>query len=321
MRKACAGANSSGSMNKPSAESAGPQASAPASSSDVAPWGRRIHGPTLPGQGVCCARQSPLTQSEIEEISGIIARARRNRCLAPEFPEHLKTRHWDSVMAVIEAVNEQLDWPSAGWKIGAASEEIQRAEKVPGPCPGQIAREGVFPSPARLPGGLFIRYRCAECEFAFRMGIGLNSRKDPYSDEEVADAVESLHSAIEIGDCVFEDWYGLSGYFGGSMDNGGAGAFVPGAPIRDWRHIDLANARIDLYLNGQYRKSGYGRASMGNPLTSLTWMVNWLSKRGKGLEAGAYISTGTCTGHFFTAPGDQLLADFGQIGKVSAFFE
>ena len=47
------------------------------------------------------------------------------------------------------------------------------------------------------------------------------------------------------------------------MDNGGAAAFVPGAPIRDWRGLDLANARIDLSLNGQYRKSGYGRAAMG----------------------------------------------------------
>ena len=297
------------------------QADGPFSSSEIAPWGRRIHGPTLPGQGIRCARESPLTPSEIEEISDIIVRARRGHCLADGYPEHLKTRNWNSVMAVIDAVNEKLAWPSAGWKIGAASEEIRRVEKVPGPCPGQIARKGVVPSPASLPESLFIRYRCSECEFAFRMRAGLPPRKDAYSEEEVADAVESLHPAIEIGDCVFEDWYGSSGYFGGSMDNGGAAAFVPGAPIHDWRKIDLANVRIDLYLNGQYRKSGYGRVAMGNPLTSLTWMVNWLSEGGKGLEAGAYVSTGTCTGHFFTAPGDQLIADFGAIGKVSAFFE
>lgn len=54
------------------------------------------------------------------------------------------------------------------------------------------------------------------------------------------------------------------------MDNGGAAAFVHGEPIRDWQQFELSNARIDLYLNGQYIKSGYGRAAMGNPLTSLT---------------------------------------------------
>lgn len=308
-------------VNKSSIENTTAKAGTAASSSEISPWGRRIHGTTLPGQGIRCARESPLTQSEIEEITSIIVHARRSHCVAAEYPDHLKTRNWDSIMAVLDAVNEQLAWPSAGWKIGAASEEIQRVEKVPSPCPGQIARKGVFPSPARLPASLFIRYRCAECEFAFRMGIDLSSRKVPYAEEEVADAVDSLHPAIEIGDCVFEDWYGASGYFGSAMDNGGAAAFVPGAPIRDWRHIDLANAKIDLYLNGHYRKSGYGRAAMGNPLTSLTWMVNWLSERGKSLEAGAYVSTGTCTGHFFAAPDDQLVADFGDVGKVSAFFE
>ena len=48
------------------------------------------------------------------------------------------------------------------------------------------------------------------------------------------------------------------------FDNGGAAAFVYGAPIRDWRKLDLPNAKIDLYLNGAYIKSGYGRAAMGH---------------------------------------------------------
>lgn len=289
--------------------------------SEVAAWGRRIHGPTLPGKGISCTRQTPLSPGELEEITAIIVAARRDHRMAPAYPDHLKTRNWESVMTVIEKVNDQLAWPSAGWKIGAASDEIRRAEKVPGPCPGQIAVKGVYPSPARLPDSLFIGYRCSECEFAFRMAAGLPPRGRPYTEDEVAGAVEALHPALEIGDCVFEDWYGSSGYFGGSMDNGGAAAFVPGAPVTNWRQMDLANARIDLYLNGAYQKSGFGRASMGNPLTSLTWMANWLNDRGKGLLAGEFISTGTCTGHFFAARGDRLDVDFGDIGRVSAVYE
>jgi len=74
-------------------------------------------------------------------------------------------------------------------------------------------------------------------------------------------------------------------------------------------------------MNGQYRKSGWGRAAMGNPLTSLTWMVNWLSASGRSLGAGEFVSTGTCTGHFFAAPGDHLEADFGEIGRVVVDYE
>jgi 2-keto-4-pentenoate hydratase len=291
------------------------------SSSEIAAWGRRIHGPTLPGKGVSCLRETPLSHAELEEITGIIVEARLNHRLAPDYPDHLKTRNWDSVMAVIMAVNNRLAWPAVGWKVGAASEEIRRVEKVPGPCPGQIALKGLYQSPARLPDRCFIRYRCSECEFAFRMGADLPARKTPYTESEVADAVESLHPALEIGDCVFEDWYGSSGYFGGSMDNGGAAAFVPGAPIYNWRHLDLPNAKIDLYLNGQYQKSGYGRVAMGHPLTSLTWMVNWLRERGLDLHAGEYVSTGTCTGHFFAARGDRLDVYYGEIGMVSVVYD
>jgi 2-keto-4-pentenoate hydratase len=179
----------------------------------------------------------------------------------------------------------------------------------------------VYPSLAHLPSNIFIRYRCSECEFAFRLARDLPPRPEAYSEDEVADAVEALYPAVEIGDTVFEDWYGASGYQGSSMDNGGAAAFVHGAPVYNWRGMDLPNARIDLSMNGQYVKSGYGRAAMGNPLTSLTWMANWLRIRNDALHAGEFVSTGTCTGHFFAAPGDRLDVDFGEIGKVVVMYD
>ena len=283
-------------------------------------WGRRIHGPTLPGQGIRCQRETALTPAEAEEVVQIIASARREH-RTTVLPERLRTRHWDTILNTMERINAELAWPSAGWKIGAAAEDVRRAEGVPGPAPGQLSRDGIYPSPARLPSRLFIRYRCSECEFAFRLGADLPTRPTPYTEAEVAEAVAALMPALEIGDTVFEDWYGASGYQGSSLDNGGAAAFVYGAPIRDWRGLDLPNAKIDLYMNGAYIKSGYGRAAMGNPLTSLTWMANWLRERGRGLHAGEFVSTGTCTGHFFAAPGDKLDVDFGEIGQVSVVYE
>src|SRR5260221_5272729 len=286
----------------------------------ITTWGRRIHGPTLPGQGIRCLRQTPLTPAEMDEVVQIIASARREH-RTTFLPERLRTRHWDSILNTMERINAELAWPSAGWKIGAAAEDVRRAEGVPGPAPGQLSRDGIYPSPARLPSKLFIRYRCSECEFAFKLNADLPARPAPYTEAEVAAAVEALMPALEIGDTVFEDWYGASGYQGSSLDNGGAAAFVYGAPIHDWRKLDLPNAKIDLYMNGTYIKSGYGRAAMGNPLTSLTWMANWLRERGRGLHAGEFVSTGTCTGHFFAAPGDQLDVDFGPIGKVNVNYE
>src|ERR1043165_2823131 len=99
---------------------------------DITLWGRRIHGPTLPGQGIRCSRQTPLSPAELEEVASIIAQGRIERH-SVTLPDRLKTRNWDSIMAVMDRLNEKLAWPPAGWKVGAAAVEIQRAEGVPGP--------------------------------------------------------------------------------------------------------------------------------------------------------------------------------------------
>ena len=46
---------------------------------EIAAWGRRIHGPTLPGTGTRCVRDTPLTPDEMEEVVTIVAAARAGR--------------------------------------------------------------------------------------------------------------------------------------------------------------------------------------------------------------------------------------------------
>jgi 2-keto-4-pentenoate hydratase len=120
---------------------------------------------------------------------------------------------------------------------------------------------------------------------------------------------------------VFADWYGASGYFGSCLDNGGGAALVCGDEVADWAQLDLPNTRLSLFLNGSHLNDGFGRAAMGHPLTSLTWLVNWLGERRRGLAAGEIISTGTCTGHCFVAAGDEVSLRVEGIGVVAARFE
>jgi 2-keto-4-pentenoate hydratase len=228
----------------------------------------------------------------------------------------LQTRDWDTITRVILAVDARRGLPSVGWKIGAASGTVRRAEGVPYPAPGRLYAGTVFDSGATLPPELFINHRNNECEFAFFMGQDLSPRSEPYDEPEVSRAIESLALAIEIGDTVFPDWYGASAYLGSSLDNGGGAALVRSAPIGDWHDLDLAHARIDLYLNDTWVKAGTGKEAMGHPLTSLTWLVNWLSNQCITLRAGEIVSTGTCTGHCFAARGDRVRAVFDGIGET-----
>lgn len=281
--------------------------------------GRPIYGPTPPGGARVWPRTSDLSHNELASVVDIIATARRARTSAV-LPDGLRSRSWQSVADTVLALDEALGWDGAGWKVGAAGKEVQSAEGVPGPSPGRLFRRGLVSSGDVVPAELFVNYRECECEFAFRMAADFPPRGDPYSEEDVAAGTGNLVPVIEVGDSVFEDWYAASGYFGPCYDNGGGAALIMGEDVTEWRHLDLSTASIDLSVNGHYIKSGTGAAAMGTPLTSLTWLVNWLRERDRYLYAGDLVSTGTCTGHCFVAPGDEVVADFGALGLVTARF-
>jgi 2-keto-4-pentenoate hydratase len=217
-------------------------------------------------------------------------------------------------------LEHRLGWEPGGWKVGAASQEVRRAENIPSPSPGRIYRRSIFQSPATIGPEYFVNYRLCECEFAFELSQDFPVRDEPYSEDEVRSGLGALMPVIEIGDSVFEDWYSISGYFGGMYDNGGGAALTTGRRRTDWAALDLPNANIDLYVNDNYIKSGLGVEAMGHPVTSLTWMINWVRERGRPVQAGEIVSTGTCTAHCFAAPGDRVSADFGDLGLVEVTF-
>jgi 2-keto-4-pentenoate hydratase len=224
------------------------------------------------------------------------------------------------VEEVLLELEARLGWPGAGWKVGAAAEDVRRAEGVPAPLPGRLFQRSVFQSGAAIGPEFFVNYRLCECELAFELARPFPPRAQPYTEAEVAAGIATMFPAIEIGDSVFEDWYAASGYFGTCLDNGGGAAFVEGPRTAHWRDSNLPEAVVDLSVNGTYLKSGVGRLAMGHPVTSLTWLVNWLRERGRGTLAGEVVSTGTLTGHCFVAPGDVVRADFGPLGHVEARF-
>ncbi|MBA3236568.1 MAG: hypothetical protein H0T59_11375 [Chloroflexi bacterium] len=232
----------------------------------------------------------------------------------------MRSRSWASVERVVLELEGRLPWPGAGWKVGAAAEDVRRAEGVPAPLPGRLFRRSVFNSGAVIGPEFFVNYRLCECELAFELARPFPPRVLPYTEAEVSHGIAALIPAIEIGDSVFEDWYAASGYFGSCIDNGGGAAFVRGPRTTSWCDADLPDAVVDLFVNGHFLKSGIGNLAMGHPVTSLTWLVNWLRERGRGTVTGEVVSTGTLTGHCFVAPGDTVRADFGPLGNVEARF-
>ena len=232
------------------------------------------------------------------------------------------TRDWPSVVQVVLQLDDRLGRAPAGWKIGAASEEIRRAEGLPGPSPGRIYLDTVFTEPGRPSRSAL--HQLPQRRVRVRVPPGRRDSpcaSEPYTEEEVAAHIECLMPTLEIGDMVFEDWYGASGYFGSCLDNGGGAALVCGPRSSTGASSTCRTRGSRSRSTGTFVKEGFGRAAMGHPLTSLTWLVNWAISNGRRIADGEIISTGTCTGHCFVAPGDEVALEVGGLGVVEALFE
>ena len=220
-----------------------------------------------------------------------------------------------AIQAAIEKYSRQ---PLFGWKIAATSEAGQKHINVDGPMAGRILGETLIPDggTASMAGN---EMRVAEPEFAFRMHVDLPPRPTHYTQQQVLDAVDTLHPAIEIPDSRFADFVS-AGAAQIIADNACAHLFVLGPPATaDWRALDLVEERPVITLRGQ-QFTGHGRNVLGDPLIALTWLANELRQLGVTLKAGQIVTTGTCHPPLPIQAGDRVECDFGLLGKVSVGF-
>jgi len=205
-----------------------------------------------------------------------------------------------------------------GWKIAATSVSGQQHINVTGPLAGRIMSDTVIADggTASMKGN---EMRVGEPEFAFRMRVDLPARSAPYSLQQVLDAVDTLHPAIEIPDSRFADFLS-AGEAQLIADNACAHLFVLGpATTADWRAMDLVEERPVVTMRGE-KFVGHGKNVLGDPRVALAWLANELRQLGINLKAGRVVTTGTCHPPLPIKAGDHFAADFGALGKVSVGF-
>jgi 2-keto-4-pentenoate hydratase len=205
----------------------------------------------------------------------------------------------------------------AGWKIAATSAAGQKHIGVDGPLAGPLLANRVLTDNSIVPldGNIMM---VAEAEFAFKFARALPKRANPYTQEEVLDAVGSLHPAIEVPDSRYNDFVKV-GAPQLIADTACADWFVLGAPTTaDWRSRDLVAHAVTAYRNGEHVATGSGANVLGDPRIALTWLVNELRTYADGIAASQFVTTGTCVVPVPIHRGDTFRADFGDFGTVDA---
>jgi len=263
-----------------------------------------------------------VTQETAVRAAASLAEVRRTGVRIDGLPDGLKPTSLAEAYAIQDAyvpmILELSGGTRAGYKAGATAEAPQQMFGLEAPFRGVLLTPFIHQSPAEIPADACFM-RVLEAEFAFRMADDLPPAAAPYDLDAVAGAVGALLTSIEVVDLRYS-----TGMQAGGLqviaDNGGGGHWVQGNEVADWSAIDLDDYPVSLSINGTVVQQGNSANVLGNPLNSLAWLANDLCMAGGGLRAGDIVTTGTCTAPTPAEPGDEAVADFGDLGQVTVRF-
>jgi 2-oxo-3-hexenedioate decarboxylase/2-keto-4-pentenoate hydratase len=206
-----------------------------------------------------------------------------------------------------------------GHKIGCTTRVMQAFLDIPNPCAGGVFEQTVWHSLARLRHDAFVRPG-VECEIVVRLGADLRAGPTPHTRESVAHAVEACMPGMEIVDDRYVDYRSMDTPTLIADDFFDAGC-VLGAPVADWRRLDLTAVRGMTWINGTEVGRGRGADVMGHPFEALAWLANNLAQRGQALRAGEFVFTGSVVETKWVERGDHVLMRMEGLGEVEAVFE
>jgi 2-keto-4-pentenoate hydratase len=210
--------------------------------------------------------------------------------------------------AIQDRVAAALGEETGGYKANAPPGEP--------PVRGLIATDRIFASPARLAASAFSR-KGVEGEIAFRFLHDLPARDAAYSRAEVVQAMVAL-AAVEV----------VSGRFAEPQarppleqlaDCLSNGALVLGPELANWKQLDLANLRVNAWVNGELVWQQIGGHPIGDPVGVAVALVNLLRDQ-NGVKAGQVVTTGSCTRIRYLQPGDRFEVEFEGLGSAEALF-
>jgi len=208
--------------------------------------------------------------------------------------------------------------PPLGFKIGATTKQMQEYLGLSGPAAGFVPRESLRPDGATLRFAEFLNVG-VECEVGVRLGRDLPP--GPCTREQAADAVAEVHPAIEVVEKRYPADLATLGTPTLIADQVFHAAALMGAPVPDWRALDLGAVRGELRVNGAAKASGHGRDLLGHPFEALAWLAgSGASEVFGGLKAGQMVWLGSVTPPIWLDGPCEVEAAFDLLGTARLRF-
>lgn len=253
-----------------------------------------------------------LSQSEIDAVARDLFDQHERKAPFVNFPDRVPTiADADNVQdAYVALLNRKYGTEVGGYKIALTSKATRDWLKIDHPCAGQVLSNRIHQSPHTVHLSEYVR-------FSIETEICVVLDRDMSGDCTTLDVERNLRSVHCAYELVEDRGADLTCLDARSLvsDNSWNGGIVigPAAPAG----LDLTNRAGRLRVNGQVTKEGNTRDTMGgSPLHVMVWLIGHLGRRGRALEAGQPVITGSIIATQFPALGDTLVFDVDGIKPV-----
>lgn len=244
-----------------------------------------------------------------------IADAHRARAAYVNLPDHLAPPTVADAYAAQEALRAlwtPLYGPVAGLKIATTTKVMQALMGIDHPCGGMLYRDRIHADGVLLKLADYM-HLVVEAELAVRVSRTLDKGAAVHTAQSVRDAVSEIMPAFEL----IEDrnaHYKSTRAYTLIADNAWNAGIVLGKGVAVPATTDLNGLKGRLAINGVAK----GEGLTDDPMGALAWCANLAADRGRPLEKGQVVITGSVIATFPVAAGDVLRFEIEGLGAVEA---
>ena len=216
-----------------------------------------------------------------------------------------------AVQEALRALWEPVYGPVAGLKIATTTKVMQQLMGIDHPCGGMIYAKRIHASPARIRHADYMHV-VIECELAVRVGRTLAKKAAPWTREEMRGEVTEAMAAFELIEdrkAVYRETKAMTLI----ADNAWNAGIVLGKPVKVAAGLDLNGRKGHLATTASGSRDG----ATDDPMGALAWVANLAADRGRPLEAGQVVITGSVVQTLPIGSGERFDFEIEGIGNVS----
>lgn len=257
-------------------------------------------------------------ESLVQKAADLLWEAEQSGTLCPPVREWLGDQNIKDAYQV-QTINHQRrlekGYQAAGVKIGLTSKAVQAQLGVDQPDFGVIYHQTQVENGAicSMQG---LHQPKIEAEMAFRLKADLNNPN--LTEAEVLQAIDCVCASLELVGSRVQNWdIRIADTV---ADNASASHFVLSNNAVPVEQVDMVNAGMKLWRNGELVSQGKAAACLGSPIQALLWLAQTFAQLGQPLKAGDWVLSGALGPMVPVAPGDRFTAEIEGLGSVGLNF-